>query len=125
MMFRSIISGAFLFWAATMLACQNNTASTKPVATSAPAPSPGSDGNSDNPPKTSAFDGERAFNHVKAQVAFGPRPAGSAAVEKTREYLVKELKSYGLAPALDEFTETTPHGKIKFKNVIAELPGET
>lgn len=121
MMLRSIISGALLFSAATLLACQHDTTAIKPVATSTPAPSV----SPDNPQKTTAFDADRAFNHVKAQVAFGPRPAGSAAVEKTREYLVKELKSYGLAPALDEFTETTPRGKIKFKNVIAELPGES
>jgi glutaminyl-peptide cyclotransferase len=73
--------------------------------------------------KTTAFDGERAFNHVKAQVEFGPRPAGSAALEKTREYLLKELKSYGLNVTLDEFTPTTPQGKVKMKNLIAELPG--
>jgi len=63
--------------------------------------------------KTTAFDGERALNHVKAQVEFGPRPAGSAALEKTREYLVKELKGYGLKVTFDEFTPTTPQGKVK------------
>src|SRR5690242_11283034 len=105
-MLRLIIPGAFLFWAATMLACQNNTTATNSAATNTPAPSASSDNGSHTSPKTSTFDGERAFNHVKAQVAFGPRPAGSAAVEKTREYLIKELKSYGLAPTLDEFTET-------------------
>jgi Zn-dependent M28 family amino/carboxypeptidase len=125
MMLRLIIPGAFLFWAATMLACESNTTATKPAATTTAAPSASSDGSTYASKKTSAFDGERAFNHVKAQVALGPRPAGSAAVEKTREYLVKELKSYGLAPTLDEFTEATPRGRIKFKNVVAELPGET
>ncbi len=115
-MFRSI---AIFFLAATLLACQNNSSSPRPVAESTPAASP------TNGKQASAFDGERAFNHVKAQVAFGPRPAGSAAIEKTREYLARELKSSGLQPTFDEFTETTPRGKIKFKNVIAELPGET
>jgi glutaminyl-peptide cyclotransferase len=77
------------------------------------------------PKATTAFDGERAFAHVKAQVEFGPRPAGSAALEKTRDYLVRELQSYGLKTTLDEFTPTTPRGKVKMKNVIAELPGES
>ena len=45
--------------------------------------------------KTTPFDGDRAFAHVKAQVDFGPRPAGSAAIERTREYISNELKSYG------------------------------
>src|SRR5262249_2547631 len=74
---------------------------------------------------TTLFDAERAFNHVKAQVEFGPRPAGSAALEKTRDYIVNQLKSYGLKTSLDEFTAPTPRGKVKFKNIIAELPGES
>jgi glutaminyl-peptide cyclotransferase len=69
------------------------------------------------------FDAARAFNHVKAQVAFGPRPAGSAALEKTREYIVKELKSYGLKTTLQEFSPNTPQGKVRMKNIVAELPG--
>lgn len=124
MMLRSSTLGAVVFSAAFLLACQNESASTRPVVENSPAAS-ASPGNSSKSEKTTAFDGDRAFNHVKAQVGFGPRPAGSAAVEKTREYLLRELKSSGLHPTLDEFTETTPRGKIKFKNVIAELPGET
>jgi glutaminyl-peptide cyclotransferase len=120
-MFRSI---TIVFSAALMLACQNDVASTKPVAT-APATSATPTSRPDGAGKTTPFDADRAFNHVKAQVAFGPRPAGSAAIEKTREYLLRELKSTGLNPSLDEFTEITPRGKIKFKNVIAELPGDT
>jgi Zn-dependent M28 family amino/carboxypeptidase len=75
--------------------------------------------------KTTGFDGPRAFAHVKKQVEFGPRPAGSAALEKTREYLVNELKSYGLKTVVEEFTPKTPKGKLKMKNIIAELPGES
>lgn len=125
MIFRSTICGAIIFSTIAMLACQSDTASTRPIVESTPAASAASPVASQKSAKTTAFDGDRAFNHVKAQVAFGPRPAGSAAVEKTREYLMRELKSAGLTPTLDEFTETTPRGKIKFKNVMAELPGET
>lgn len=57
-------------------------------------------------------------------VDHGPRPAGSAAIAKTRDYIVRELKSYGLKVTLDEFTPTTPIGKVGMKNVIAELPGK-
>ncbi len=116
---------AILLIAASAMACQNDAASTNSVAASSPVPTVDSIAAPDKTPKTTAFDAERAFNHVKAQVEFGPRPAGSAAIEKTRDYLVKELKSYGLKPSLDEFTDVTPRGKIKFKNVIAELPGES
>ena len=81
------------------------------------------------PKKATAFDGERALASVKTQVDFGPRPAGSGALQQTRDYLVKELKSYGLKVSLDEFTPTTPPkvtpGKTRMANIIAELPGET
>ncbi len=75
--------------------------------------------------RTTAFDGERAFGHVKAQVDFGPRPAGSPALEKTRQYLLQQLAGYGLKTRVDAFTAPTPRGKIKFQNLVAELPGET
>jgi Zn-dependent M28 family amino/carboxypeptidase len=121
-MLRSI---AIIAAAILLFACQDGSTASKsasPVAqTASVSPSPADDTRK----QTTDFDADRAFNHVKAQVAFGPRPAGSAAIEKTREYLVKELKSYGLNPTFDEFTDTTPRGKIKFKNVVAELPGET
>ena len=74
---------------------------------------------------TTDFDGERAFAHVKAQVDFGPRPAGSEALEKTRQYILRELNSYGLKTTLDQFTPLTPKGKLKMANIIAELPGES
>lgn len=71
------------------------------------------------------FDGARAFEHVRKQVEFGPRPAGSAEVEKTRNYLIDQLKSYGLKVTTDEFHATTPIGERKMVNVTAELPGES
>ena len=42
--------------------------------------------------KPSPFVASRAFADMKAMVDFGPRPAGSAAIEKTRLYIVAELK---------------------------------
>src|SRR5918998_1287827 len=72
-----------------------------------------------------AFDGERAFEHVRKQVEMGPRPSGSAELARTRDYIVNDLKSHGLSVALDEFTATTPAGAKKFVNVTAEIPGES
>jgi glutaminyl-peptide cyclotransferase len=70
-------------------------------------------------------DGDRAFEHVRKQVEIGPRPAGSAELGKARDYIVGELKSYGLNVSLDEFTPKTPVGERKMVNVTAELPGES
>jgi hypothetical protein len=72
-----------------------------------------------------AIDGERAFEHVRKQVEFGPRPAGSAELARTREYLVSELKAYGLNVAADEWQAKTPVGERRMANVTAELPGES
>src|SRR5512138_1598007 len=52
--------------------------------------------NSPAPKTTTDFDGDRAFEHVRKQVEFGPRPAGSAELEKTRDYIIDQLKSSGL-----------------------------
>jgi Zn-dependent M28 family amino/carboxypeptidase len=77
-------------------------------------------------PKTAvAFDGSRAFDQVKKQVDFGPRPAGSAELANTRAYLVKELESYGLKVTQDQFTPATPEGPKQMVNVTAEIAGET
>jgi glutaminyl-peptide cyclotransferase len=71
------------------------------------------------------IDGDRAFEHVRKQVEIGPRPAGSAELARARDYIVGELKSYGLNVTLDEFTPKTPQGERKMVNVTAELPGES
>lgn len=76
-------------------------------------------------PAKSDFDGNRAFEHVRKQVEFGPRPAGSAELEKTRNYMIEQLKSYGLNVTTDEFHATTPIGERRMVNVTAELPGES
>ena|SRR5205807_8290210 len=81
---------------------------------------------SSSPAKTASdFDGERAFEHVRKQVEFGPRPPGSPALEKTRGYVIDQLKSCGLKVMTDEFHPVTPVGERKMVNLTAELPGES
>jgi glutaminyl-peptide cyclotransferase len=106
-----------IFIAILTFACANKVSSSQKDS----APSPAADSDK----KRTAFDGERALAHVKAQVEFGPRPAGSQASDKTGAYIKQELESYGLKTTLDTFTPKTPRGKVKMKNIIAELPGET
>lgn len=72
-----------------------------------------------------SIDGDRAFEHVRKLVEIGPRPAGSPELAKARDYIVNELKSYGLNVTLDEFTPKTPVGERRMVNIIAELPGES
>jgi glutaminyl-peptide cyclotransferase len=69
------------------------------------------------------FDGARALGHVRRLVEFGPRPAGSEALKRTRAYIVGELKSYGLKVSTDEFKAKTPAGELRMANVSAEIKG--
>jgi glutaminyl-peptide cyclotransferase len=76
-------------------------------------------------PGAVAFNGERALDHVKKQIEFGPRVPGSPELAKTREYILASLKSSGLATRTDNFTAATPMGEKKMVNVTAEIPGES
>lgn len=77
------------------------------------------------PVGVAAFNGERALDHVRKQIDFGPRPPDTEQLAKTRAYITNELKSYGLNVSLDEFNATTPQGEKKMANIVAEIPGET
>jgi hypothetical protein len=67
------------------------------------------------------FSGEKAFAHVQHLVDLGPRPAGSEALEKSRLYIIEQLKSAGWTVARSEFSDQTPRGKMKFVNLIARF----
>jgi glutaminyl-peptide cyclotransferase len=72
-----------------------------------------------------AFNGERAMDHARKQIDFGPRPPASPELENTRAYIVNQLKSSGLNVSLDEFPATTPQGEKKMANIVGEIPGTT
>jgi glutaminyl-peptide cyclotransferase len=76
-------------------------------------------------PSAVAFNGERAMEHVKKQLAIGPRVSGSPELAKTRDYIVSSLKNFGLTVKGEEFTVTTPFGEKKMVNLTAEIPGES
>jgi Zn-dependent M28 family amino/carboxypeptidase len=70
------------------------------------------------------FDAARAWEHLRAQVAIGPRVAGTPANARTREYISKTLTALGLKPVEQSFEARTPQGAVKMVNVIATLPGD-
>jgi Zn-dependent M28 family amino/carboxypeptidase len=61
---------------------------------------------------------------VREQVAFGPRPAGSAANARARAHIVTTLRQYGYSPTEQSFEAQTPVGRVRMTNVIATLPGQ-
>lgn len=69
------------------------------------------------------FDGERAYADVAAIVSFGPRPPGSQALERTREYIRSQMAGAGVILREYPFTAQTPNGPVKMNNLVAEIPG--
>src|SRR4030095_7554176 len=69
------------------------------------------------------FDSARAWKDLEAQVGFGPRPAGSAALQKTRDYILAELKKAGVEFRQQIFIANTPLGETSMANIIATIPG--
>lgn len=65
--------------------------------------------------------GERAFQHVRALVEFGPRPAGSGALEASRGYIEEELAKVGWEVRRQTFSKKTPEGTVEFANLRARF----
>lgn len=69
------------------------------------------------------FDGGRAYEHVRQLVAFGPRPAGSAALEASRKYILARLAEAAVTAVQQRFDAETPIGRVPMVNLIATIPG--
>lgn len=65
------------------------------------------------------FSGEKAYAHVEALTAFGPRPPASEAYEKSLVYLEKHLATLGWKTQRQSFKGITPIGPLAFTNLIA------
>ncbi len=70
-----------------------------------------------------AFDSSRAYQHLRQIVSFGPRPAGSAALEATRKYFRDQLAAAGVQVTDQAFDAATPDGKVRMTNLMATIPG--
>jgi Zn-dependent M28 family amino/carboxypeptidase len=71
-----------------------------------------------------AFESARAWEHLRRQIAFGPRPAGSAALAETRRYILDQLAAAGIrSVAQQTFTARTPLGDTAMTNLVATIPG--
>ncbi len=86
----------------------------------------GNKGESLTPVKATAwtnFSGDRAMQDVKALVALGPRPSGSAEIEASRQFIEKRLKEAGWETKRQEFNaDTILRGTIKMANIRARFP---
>ncbi len=70
------------------------------------------------------FDSNKAFEHLRKQVSFGPRPSGTPAIAETRRYIIEQLKAAGIESREQMFIGMTPLGEVSMVNVIATIPGK-
>lgn len=94
--------------------CFRADAHTKPgTAPNAQRPTPSAQGPAGGGQRP-AFDGENAFKLLVRQCDFGPRPVGSEAHRKTRDFLIEEMKKYADRTDIQDF----PYRSMICTNVI-------
>lgn len=73
------------------------------------------------------FDGAQAYEYLKQLCDLGPRPAGSQAMRKQQELLVKHFRSLGAQVALQEFTVRHPieRKRVTLANLVVQWHPET
>lgn len=74
-------------------------------------------------PAPPSFDSNKAWEHLRQLVAFGPRPAGSAAIEQSRTYIKNQLAAIGVPVTEQAWDDQTPNGRVHMVNLIATIPG--
>jgi peptidase M28-like protein len=108
--------------ALVLIACDRDKEATQPQSAAASNPAPVQQiifPPDVGPPP--AADGDRAMQHVKEIVKFGPRPLGSSAHKKVEDYIDSHLKGDQVED--DVFTADTPEGKFPVHNIVAKYPG--
>ena len=115
-----------------LIACTGGAASSNAAATSPATASPrhGSDISQQSAPaaarkapSNNGFSGERAYEFVAKQVAFGPRPPDTDAIRRTQEYIIGQLRGFGCTVDTDDFHAQTPVGRLAMKNIIVKIKG--
>ena len=69
------------------------------------------------------FDSSRAWTDLRQVVSLGPRPAGSPAIEQTRQYIKTQLAKVNIPVTEQAWDDTTPAGPVHMVNLIATIPG--
>lgn len=124
-----LLCGAFLPFA--LAACKSRgadaaTASPPFMSTAAQNPPSLTPLSDDVPPpdKFGGFDGSKAYEYTARQVGFGPRPAGSSALQQTRAYILSQLKSFDCSADVQPFSADTPVGRLQMQNILVKIPGD-
>lgn len=75
-------------------------------------------------PVAPGFEAGRAWTHLRELVSHGPRPAGSPALQRDRDYIKTQLAAIGVPVVEQSWDDATPAGKIRMANLIATIPGK-
>lgn len=75
--------------------------------------------------QAATFSGVQALEFTQKAVAFGQRPAGSAANRQLQAYIEAQLKTLKCQITFDAFSAATPVGPVPMRNIIARFPGTT
>jgi Zn-dependent M28 family amino/carboxypeptidase len=81
-------------------------------------------GNRGSAQSPAAFDSSKAWEHLRQQVSIGPRPSGTPANVKNRDYIKAQMASFGIKTTEQPFEGATPAGPVKMVNIIATIPGQ-
>jgi glutaminyl-peptide cyclotransferase len=68
-----------------------------------------------------AFDADRAFTSLKKQCDFGPRPVGTPAHDRTRDFLSAELRKYTDSVELQSFKRVLAGRACELANIVARF----
>jgi glutaminyl-peptide cyclotransferase len=68
-----------------------------------------------------SFDSNRAWEHLRQLVALGPRPAGTTAIEQSRQYIKTQLAAAGVTATEQAWDDRTPVGPVHMVNLIATI----
>jgi glutaminyl-peptide cyclotransferase len=91
---------AVTFWLVLQVGCSPNGARSQQPRPHEGPPTASQNGTTQRP----AFDGERAYRLLQKQCDFGPRPVGSDAHKKTRDFLLSEMAKYADNTIAQDFT---------------------
>ena len=112
-----------------LLGCEDASKVSADGAAAPPAPPPSAsplpvtlDGEQATAP-AAKFDSSKAWDHLRAMVAIGERPSGSAAIRETRAYITRQIRAMSLVVEEQQFVAQTPKGPIEMVNLIVKLPG--
>ena len=72
---------------------------------------------------SAAFEGARAYEHVRHLVEIGPRPPASDGIHRAQAYIIGQLKSFGCPVEEHDFHGSTVLGSLEMKNLIVKLHG--